>query len=50
MSKKNKNILRKCTWCGKEYFAANKKSRYCSDACKMLAYRNRKINRVTMSR
>jgi hypothetical protein len=31
-----------CEYCGKEFTAKHKKARYCSDACKMHAYRNRK--------
>jgi predicted nucleic acid-binding Zn ribbon protein len=35
-------IETKCTWCGKPYKAKSRKTRYCSDSCKLKAFRNRK--------
>jgi predicted nucleic acid-binding Zn ribbon protein len=32
----------KCENCGKYFMVATRKRRYCSDACKQIAYRNRK--------
>lgn len=43
-------IKRKCLTCGKEFDAVIRKARYCSDACRQLAYRNRRdINRKKKS-
>ena len=30
-----------CAWCGKTAQVESDRARYCSDACKMKAYRNR---------
>lgn len=35
-------MKRTCAHCGKEYETKSNRSRYCSDACKMKAYRKRK--------
>ena len=33
--------LRSCDWCGKEYEAKTKRSRYCSDRCRLAAKKER---------
>jgi endogenous inhibitor of DNA gyrase (YacG/DUF329 family) len=40
----------KCVTCGKEFETVTRRSRYCSSACKQVAYRNRLKRRVTVER
>jgi endogenous inhibitor of DNA gyrase (YacG/DUF329 family) len=42
MRKRGYVYEKKCTWCGKPFKAKSNKGRYCSDRCKLLAFRNRK--------